>query len=590
VRPNRNLLTALVLTFSLSTMAQTAPPGPSLLDILAAELEYAKKNLVSADGTRPYFISYAITDERRIEAAASLGALTADDDRRTRRLDVEVRVGDHDFDSSRKLPGDARGSRTGAGTICLDDHPTALRQALWLATDAKFKAATRRFDRLQTSAKTSGETDEVPADFSREAPVQHTEPLPVLKLNRDAWLDRLRRVSQITRDEPLIRDSSVTLTARADGRTFVNSEGTRIQQGNTYLRVILSVRAQADDGMDLSKSHIFDAATEEKLPSESQMADALRGIIREVLALREAPLIEPCVGPAILMNRASGVFFHEIFGHRIEGHRLKDDDDGQTFAGRVGEPVLPDFISVRDDPSMPAFGGQDLRGHYRFDDEGVSGANVLLVDRGILKTFLMSRSPLANVAKSNGHGRRQAGSSPVSRQGNLLVESAKAVPFSKLRELLLEECKKQGKPFGLVFEDITGGRTETQRQSSQSFKVLPVVVYRVYVDGRPDELVRGVDIVGTPLTCFSKIIAVGDDPAVFNGDCGAESGFVPVSAISPSILVSQIEVQKRPTRPKRPPLLPSPVELQVKKDKATDQSTSRPTESPAQGAGAGPGA
>jgi predicted Zn-dependent protease len=183
---------------------------------------------------------------------------------------------------------------------------------------------------------------------------------------------------------------------------------------------------------------------------------------------------------------------------------------------------------------------------------------VKLVERGVLKNFLMSRAPLKDFPQSNGHGRREPGRSVVSRMGNLFVESDKTVPFADLRRQLIEECKRQGKPYGLLFEDIAGGFTGTRRAGAQSFKVLPVVVYRVYADGRPDELVRGVDVVGTPLTCFSKIIAAGDDPAVFNGTCGAESGGVPVSAISPSILVSQIEVEKRRREQDKPPILPSP--------------------------------
>jgi predicted Zn-dependent protease len=277
-----------------------------------------------------------------------------------------------------------------------------------------------------------------------------------------------------------------------------------------------------------------------------------------VLALRTAPLVEPYTGPAILLNRASGVFFHEIFGHRIEGHRQKDVEEGQTFTKMIGKPILPEFLSVIDDPTQARFGNEDLRGHYLYDDEGVRSSRVQLVENGILRTFLLSRSPVQNFANSNGHGRREPGRQVVSRQGNLIVQSTKAVPFTKLREMLIQECKQQNKPYGYLFDDITGGFTTTSRGGPQAFKVLPVVVYRVHADGRPDELVRGVDIVGTPLSCFSKIVATGDDPAVFNGSCGAESGWVPVSAVSPSILVTQIEIEKRQRSQDLPPILPPP--------------------------------
>jgi predicted Zn-dependent protease len=321
----------------------------------------------------------------------------------------------------------------------------------------------------------------------------------------------------------------------------------------------MSAGTRAEDGMELSQFFDFNSASPEGLPGDAEIEAAFRRVIEQVLALREAPLAEPYIGPAILRNRASGVFFHEIFGHRIEGHRQKDVTEGQTFTKKIGLPVLPEFISVVDDPTLPRLAGVDLRGHYLHDDEGVKSSRVTLVENGVLKTFLLSRSPVRNFPKSNGHGRRQPGQAIVSRQGNLIVESGKQVPFPRLRELLVEECKRQDKPYGLLFEDISGGFTTTTRGGPQAFKVLPIVVHRVYADGRPDELIRGADIVGTPLTCFEKILCTGDDVAVFNGTCGAESGWVPVSAGSPSILVETIEIEKRRREQSRPPILPPPL-------------------------------
>jgi predicted Zn-dependent protease len=267
---------------------------------------------------------------------------------------------------------------------------------------------------------------------------------------------------------------------------------------------------------------------------------------------------DPYIGPAILINRASGVFFHEIFGHRIEGQEQKYSDADKTFTKKINEKILPDFISVIDDPTIPQFKGKDLRGYYKFDDEGTPSQKVVVVDKGIMKNFLMTRSPIENFPATNGHARRDYGYEITSRQGNLMVLSDKIVPYKKLRELLIEECKKQGKPYGLIFEDIAGGFTYTGRYAAQAFKVIPLYVVRVYADGRPDEPVRGVDIVGTPLTSFSKILCTGDDIDAFNGTCGASSGMVPVSAVSPSILVSEIEVQKTPKSQEKPPILPPP--------------------------------
>jgi predicted Zn-dependent protease len=294
------------------------------------------------------------------------------------------------------------------------------------------------------------------------------------------------------------------------------------------------------------------------------MLAAIDHVANDVSALLRAPEAEPFVGPAIFSGRAAGVFFHEIFGHRVEGHRQKDESEGQTFTKSVGTKVLPDFLSVVFDPTRRKIGAVDLNGWYDYDDEGVKAQPVTVVDKGVLQTFLMSRSPIHGFDHSNGHGRRQPGLEVVSRQSNLLVESTNTVTEAKLRQMLIAEIKKQNKPYGLYFRDITGGFTTTQRTGLQAFKVIPVIVYRVYADGRPDELVRGADIVGTPLASFAKILATSDKPEVFNGYCGAESGSVPVSAVSPAILVSEIEIEKKAKSQDRPPLLPEPTSMESK--------------------------
>jgi TldD protein len=275
-------------------------------------------------------------------------------------------------------------------------------------------------------------------------------------------------------------------------------------------------------------------------------------------ALRSAPAAEPFAGPALLSGRAAAVFFHEVLGHRLEGHRQRDEAEGQTFTKKVNQQVLPTFLSVIDDPTLKELNGVKLAGTYDFDDEGVPAARVDAVENGVLKNFFMSRMPITNFSHSNGHGRRQPGLMPTGRQGNLIVASTRTVTDVDLRKKFIDEIQKQGKPYGLYFEDIQGGFTLTGRAMPQSFQVIPVMVWRVYPDGRPDELVRGVDIVGTPLLALNNIILTGDAQQVFNGVCGAESGQVPVAAAAPAMLFSEIEVQKREKGTQRPPLLPPP--------------------------------
>nr|WP_255216201.1 metallopeptidase TldD-related protein [Pseudenhygromyxa sp. WMMC2535] len=297
-------------------------------------------------------------------------------------------------------------------------------------------------------------------------------------------------------------------------------------------------------------------------PSQLPTPDELRGVAErlrgELLDLREAPIAEPYTGPAVLEGPAAGVFFHEIFGHRLEGHRQKDDYEGQTFTKMLGQPILPEFIDVYDDPTLASINGTPLNGHYYVDDEAIVAQRADLVSAGVLEGFLQSRSVVAPFEASNGHGRRDRGYRVVARQGNLIVSARETVPEADMRERLIAEAKSQNKPYGLWFSDIQGGYTITDRSGPQAFKVMPLMVYRVYTDGRPDELVRGADMVGTPLAAFETIIAAGDTPGVFNGMCGAESGWVPVSAVSPSLLLSKLEIERAMHQRDKPPLLPPP--------------------------------
>jgi predicted Zn-dependent protease len=322
--------------------------------------------------------------------------------------------------------------------------------------------------------------------------------------------------------------------------------------------LVILAATRAEDGMDLFLETTFQATTTAGLPAQAELEKAARELGQRLEALRKAPVTEPFDGPAILSGRAAAVFFHEVLGHRLEGQRQRGDEEGQTFTKELGKPVLPEFLSVADDPTLEHYGSTQLSGHYTYDSEGQKAQRVDLIQNGILKTFLMSRLPIASFAQSNGHGRAQGGRMPTGRQGNLVVTSTKTVPEAELRKQLIEEAKKQGKPYGLYFEDISSGFAVTQRSSPQAFQVIPLVVWRVYVDGRPDELVRGVSIVGTPLAAMKRILVTSDKSDVFDGVCGAESGSVPVSAIAPAMLVSEMETQRQPQGTARPPILPIP--------------------------------
>jgi predicted Zn-dependent protease len=458
-----------------------------------------------------------------------------------------------------------RGERlqySSGSSLSIEDNPIAIKQQIWADTDQAYRQAAERLIKIRSNQQVKVAAEDPSDDFSVEPPSVHSEAPPALTFETGPWSDRLRKLSREFRRFPEILTSSVALAAQRQTRYFVSTEGSRVEHGRTFVRISISAESRAADGMNLGASESFDAAEPSGLPGDDVLLAAINRVGGEVNGLLHAPVVEPFLGPAIFSGRASGVFFHEIFGHRVEGHRQKDESEGQTFTKSLGASVLPDFLSVVFDPALRQLQGIDLNGWYTYDDEGIAGQRVTAVDHGILKAFLMSRSPIKGFDHSNGHGRRQPGLEAVSRQSNLVVESTHTVPEARLREMLIEEVKRQKKPYGLYFKEVTGGFTTTGRAGLQAYKVVPVVVYRVYPDGKPDELVRGADIVGTPLASFAKILATSDHPEVFNGYCGAESGTVPVSAISPAILVSEIEIEKKDKSQDKPPLLPFPKDLE----------------------------
>ena len=378
-----------------------------------------------------------------------------------------------------------------------------------------------------------------------------------LTVDQAAWEKRLNEVSAVFKAYPLLQSGDVSLTFRVLRNYFVNTEGTEVVQNRTYARIMISASMKAEDGMELPLNMSYFAYDPKDLPSNDRMIADAKDMVKRLTVLRDAPVVDPYTGPAILSGPASGVFFHEIFGHRIEGHRLKGG--GETFKKKVGELVLPADFQVYCDPTLRSYAGEELNGFYLYDDQGVKARRVDVVKDGILREFLMSRVPLDGFPHSNGHGRTAGGGDPVSRQSNLVVETTAPHTEAELRSMLIEEAKKQGKEYGYYFKEVTSGFTLTGEGGSlNSFNVTPLEVYRIYVDGRPDELVRGVDLIGTPLSMFSNIVCGGDAPSVFTGECGAESGWVPVTASSPMILVNKIETQRRQKSRDLPPILPAP--------------------------------
>jgi len=538
---------------------QAAQVAPSpLIVTLGQELD--REMPILSKATPPaYFLGYILTSSDRTEVMGSNGALLSSQDSHSRWLETQVRVGSYDLDNTHKVGNSNQGQGSFGASVPIDDAPDVLRRVMWQETDKQFRAASEGLIKINTSKEVQVQTAEEHApDFAREKPHTFYGPEVSVRPDRKPWETKVRLYTAAFRASPQILNSIVTFSATGDNQYQVTSEGTRLQFGQIHYRLELFIQGKAPDGMDINRYYNFDWNNPADAPDDKTVLAQGQVIRKELEALVAAPLVEPYAGPVLLTGRATAVFFHEVFGHRAEGFRQKDVNEGQTFARKVGEQIVPTFLSIYDDPTQKKLGNDMLLGYYPFDDEGIPSERVTLVDHGILRNFEMSRQALKDFPHSNGHGRRQIGAQPVSRQGNLIIESSLKVSNAELHKKLVEEIKRQGKPFGLQIDDIAGGFTFTGRGQPQAFHEEPLVVYKVYPDGRPDELVRGVNIGGTPLISLNKILATGDTMEVFNGYCGAESGSVPVSAAAPAMLVSEMEVEKKETSTDKPPILPPP--------------------------------
>ena len=522
---------------------------------------------LKAQPTAPYFLSYEITEHRGASVSSAFGALGSSNDTRNRRLDITLRVGSYNFDNTHAVRGDfasvgaAMARFGGAVPIPVDDDPAGIRKALWYETDRRYKAAVEQLAGAKTNAQVAVVAEDRSPDFSAGPVVSYTEPVVVPQIDRAAWEKRLRTYTAPFAQYGDIYDARAQLDAAVETRWYVNSEGTQLQVSEPSYRLIITAFSKADDGMELPRYESFFATTPSGLPSDDVVLKAVGNMVRDLHALRTAPVVEPYSGPAILSGRAAAVFFHEVFGHRVEGHRQKDEGRGtdvQEARQRAG--AAHQFHSVlRSDAEAPRAGGAGrlvpVRQRGRRRAPGDVGGQRHLQE---LHHVAVADRRLSGVQRP----RPQADGLRARSRGNPISSSRcrSRVTRAALKQMLIDQLKRDNKPYGLLFDDIEGGFTITQRVIPNAFNVLPIMVYRIFPDGR-QELVRGVDLIGTPLTTFSKIVAADDEVATFNGICGAESGGVPVSASSPAIFLSQVEVQKKLKSQERPPILPAPLHM-----------------------------
>jgi len=558
-----SLLLASVLASALTATPASVDPRLSILDAMKEELERNRTRLKLGENPPPYFISYSVKDLTQAYVAARYGALFDDSTNRDRRVFADVRVGSHEIDNSVNEEFDFNFSLKGTSYTTrkeapLDDDLTALRTALWLITDEKYKTGLFNLLKKKGEAVYVVDDPKKPPSFSREQPSTFIGAPASYTFDRTRWMALVRKVSARFNEAGKIFDTDVRVTADKEVRYFVNSEGSRILTEQTFYGVHIYAVTRADDGQLLDDSRDYYGFREAELPSDDKLMKDAESLIQELLALRAAPAIDPYTGPAILEAEAAGVLFHEAVGHRLEGDRMDNDAEGKTYKGQIGHAVLPPFVTIVDDPTVATLGGKSLNGYYRYDDEGIPAKRVPLVENGVLKNFLLSRHPVDGFLQSNGHGRAQLNRRPVARMANLIASSTKQVSDPELKQMLIAETKRQGKPYGLIIRDIQGGNTNTSSFGYQAFKGIPRLVYRVDARDGKETLVRGVEVVGTPLSAVSKIVATGKTQGVFNGFCGAESGNVPVSTVAPATLLREIELQRVVEGKDRPPILPSP--------------------------------
>jgi predicted Zn-dependent protease len=549
-------------------------------DLLKVMQEEADR-IMAADFGDPkypaYYLSYQVTENRSRNITASFGAIDVDSTDHDRNLDTVVRVGSYQLDNTHELRGEWYGDYAQSGRLPFPlTYEPAWRTLLWRSTDSYYIDAVERFIKVRANYGLKAPEEDTSADFTKVEPIRHIQSVPDFKADHEAWREHVRELSDIFSDYDHVERSNVSFSEGLETRYQVNSEGAMVRKVRHVGRVSWFASTSVEDGMNLYLYDSVDVYDPEQLPSRDELAPRIEETAKQLEALLKAPKAEPFIGPAILEGEAAGVFFHEALGHRVEGHRQADEDEGQTFAEKIGQQVLPTFLDVYDDPRLISASGTPLMGHYLVDDQAVPAQRATVVDDGIFKGFLMSRTPIEGFEESNGHGRREPGKHVVSRQGNLVIHPSKTVSRAKLKEMLIEEIEAQDAPYGLRFERVQGGFTLTGRGLPQAFKVLPLVVYRVYPDGS-EELIRGVTLEGTPLTVLSEIAAAADDVKVFNGLCGAESGHVPVSSVSPTLLVRRVETARAPKGSERPPILGPPPEQPGGEPNTSDTETKKDT-------------
>jgi TldD protein len=519
--------------------AHAAANGDGLLEALLTELDRSKAQLKMDQVQPPYFIEYRVSDVEDIGMEAAFGALRENQHLHFRILRVVVRVGDYKQDSH-------FGRSQGESTILpLDNDPIALRHQIWLTTDDAYKAAGQGLAEKQAALKQFSADPNPVDDFAKAPQIIAVEPTASLKVDEAGWKKTLEDVTNLYRQYPDVQSVTASTRFTAVNDYLVNSEGTVTRSGKTTYSVALSGAAQAADGMRLGRSPAFMVARAEELPTREKLMGEAKKMLDTVVALRQAPIVEEEYrGPILFAPDAADDIVASLIGQNVVGQKPQLGKPNRTtgaFATSYKTRVLPNFLSVVDDPTMKEFQGMSLVGSYAVDSEGVKAQTVNTVENGMLTNYLIGRVPIRDFPASNGHGRAAPGSPPGPSLGVLLVKSSDAQPAEKLKKKVVQMVTDQGKEFGYRVETLGPGNS-------------PRLLYRVYAKDGHEELVRGAVFSELDIRALrSDLIAVGNDPLVSN-----RAGGAPTTIISPSLLFDELEVKRADTSKDKLPDYPAP--------------------------------
>lgn len=522
-----------------------------LLGAIREENARAFEGLRIKGHKRPHFLSHLVRHREEWTLEARFGALSKDLHTQTRTGLVDVRVGSYRRDqiTNGGLHDNSRDLESYEWVqLPFGGSGEGFRHALWRLTEVKYREACD--DLLHKKAVELNYLDPSRAlgALERREPAQVFEMGPLPAIDHDHWAAYVTRVSAAMKRLPMVRDGDVRFRATNQVRLFVSSEGASVVESDTKRAIEVYLWYLAPDGHTLPYSKTFFVSDEAELPSEAELKAFLKQIHRRLEVLSRAPVLRSYAGPVLLDPVPAGLLVHEAVGHRLEGNRLLSQGEGQTFRDSVGAEILLPGIDIWDDPTLATFGGRSLTGHYRFDDEGVAASRAELIEDGVLRGFLTTRAPIAKRHRSNGHARSAHHGRAISRMGVTIMEARHGLDDDALMAAFLDEIRVQGAPYGLRILEASSGETSTDAYDFQAFLGDVDLAARVFPDGR-QELVRGLDLVGTPLNAVRSIIAAGVRQEVDNAWCGAESGYVPVTTIAPSLLVDELELQAKPMRP-----------------------------------------